>query len=147
MAGARWVLHLDMDAFYASVEQLARPTVADRPVLVGGLGPRAVVAGASYQARVFGARSAMPMGQARRLCPQAVVLPPRFPLYHAMSERVMAVLADAAPVVEPVSLDEAFLEPPQLAGAEPDAVRTFAVDLRRAKSGDFALPRRLTLVL
>ena len=113
----RWVLHLDMDAFFASVEQLTRPTLRDRPVLVGGLGPRAVVAGASYQARVFGARSAMPMGQARRLCPHAVVLPPRFALYQALSERVMAVLAEAAPVVEPVSLDEAFLEPPDLAGA------------------------------
>ena len=63
---ARWVLHLDMDAFFAASEQLTRPTLRDRPVLVGGLGPRAVVAGASYQARVFGARSAMPMGQARR---------------------------------------------------------------------------------
>ena len=110
------VLHVDMDAFYASVEQLTRPTLRDRPVLVGGLGPRAVVAGASYQARVFGARSAMPMGQARRLCPHATVLPPRFALYQALSEQVMGVLADAAPVVEPVSLDEAFLEPPQLAG-------------------------------
>jgi DNA polymerase-4 len=80
------------------------------------------------------------MGQARRLCPQAVVLPPRFPLYQAMSERVMAVLADAAPVVEPVSLDEAFLEPPKLAAAEPDAVRTFAVDLRRAVRDATGLP-------
>ena len=96
--GARWVLHLDMDAFYASAEQLTRPTLRDRPVLVGGLGPRGVVAGASYQARVFGARSAMPMGQARRLCPHATVLPPRFALYQALSEQVMGVLADAAPV-------------------------------------------------
>jgi DNA polymerase IV len=128
----RWVLHLDMDAFYASVEQLTRPTVADRPVLVGGLGPRAVVAGASYQARVFGARSAMPMGQARRLCPHAVVLPPRFALYQAVSERVMGVLADAAPVLEPISLDEAFLEPPSLAGASPAEVQQFGVELRAA---------------
>jgi len=128
--GARWVLHLDMDAFYASVEQLTRPTLRDRPVLVGGLGPRAVVAGASYQARVFGARSAMPMGQARRLCPHATVLPPRFALYQALSEQVMGVLADAAPVVEPVSLDEAFLEPPRLAGAEVAEVERFAAALR-----------------
>jgi len=128
--GARWVLHLDMDAFYASVEQLTRPTLRDRPVLVGGLGPRAVVAGASYQARVFGARSAMPMGQARRLCPHATVLPPRFALYQALSEQVMGVLADAAPVVEPVSLDEAFLEPPQLAGAGVAEVERFAAALR-----------------
>ena len=128
--GARWVLHLDMDAFYASAEQLTRPTLRDRPVLVGGLGPRGVVAGASYQARVFGARSAMPMGQARRLCPHATVLPPRFALYQALSEQVMGVLADAAPVVEPVSLDEAFLEPPQLAGAQVAEVERFAAALR-----------------
>ncbi|MCO1655825.1 DNA polymerase IV [Pseudonocardia sp. S2-4] len=132
------MLHLDMDAFFASAEQLTRPTLRERPVLVGGLGPRAVVAGASYQARVHGARSAMPMGQARRLCPGAVVLPPRFPLYQALSERVMGVLAEAAPVLEPVSVDEAFLEPPDLAGAEPAEVERFAVRLRadvRAATG------------
>ncbi|GAA1301695.1 DNA polymerase IV [Pseudonocardia xinjiangensis] len=130
--GARWVLHLDMDAFFASAEQLTRPTLRERPVLVGGLGPRAVVAGASYQARVFGARSAMPMGQARRLCPHAVVLPARFGLYRALSERVMSVLADAAPVLEPVSVDEAFLEPPALAGASAAEVERFGTDLRAA---------------
>jgi DNA polymerase IV len=140
VAGGRWVLHLDMDAFFASVEQLTRPTLADRPVLVGGLGPRAVVAGASYQARVFGPRSAMPMGQARRLCPQAVVVPPRFALYQAMSERVMAVLAAAAPVLEPVSLDEAFLEPPDLAGADAAAVERFAVQLRADVRSATGLP-------
>jgi DNA polymerase-4 len=133
-AGAvgRWVLHLDMDAFFAAAEQLARPTLRDRPVLVGGLGPRAVVAGASYQARAFGARSAMPMGQARRRCPQAIVVPPRGAVYRALSEEVMAVLAEAAPVVEPVSLDEAFLEPPALAGAEVAEVVAFATALRTA---------------
>jgi DNA polymerase IV len=138
--GVRWVLHLDMDAFFASVEQLTRPTLRDRPVLVGGLGPRAVVAGASYQARVFGARSAMPMGQARRLCPHAVVLPARFALYHALSERVMAVLADAAPVLEPVSLDEAFLEPPDLAGATAADVERFGTELRASVRAATGLP-------
>lgn len=132
-AGAgRWVLHLDMDAFFAAAEQLTRPTLRERPVLVGGLGPRAVVAGASYQARAFGARSAMPMGQARRRCPQAVVVPPRPALYRVLSDEVMAVLADAAPAVEPVSLDEAFLEPPELAGATAAAVRRFCTALRAA---------------
>ncbi|WP_411740957.1 DNA polymerase IV [Pseudonocardia dioxanivorans] len=136
--GRRWVLHLDMDAFYASVEQLTRPTLADRPVLVGGAGPRGVVAGASYQARVFGARSAMPMSQARRACPHATVLPPRFPLYKAVSTVVMEVLGEAAPVLEPVSLDEAFLEPPSLAGATAAEVTAFGAALRaevRARSG------------
>jgi DNA polymerase-4 len=135
---ARWVLHLDMDAFFASAEQLTRPTLRERPVLVGGLGPRAVVAGASYQARVFGARSAMPMGQARRLCPHAVVLPARFPLYQALSARVMAVLTAASSVLEPVSIDEAFLEPPALAGASADDVERFGARLRadvRAATG------------
>jgi DNA polymerase-4 len=134
------VLHLDMDAFFAAAEQLTRPTLRDRPVLVGGLGPRAVVAGASYQARVFGARSAMPMGQARRLCPHAVVLPARFPLYQALSERVMGVLADAAPVLEPVSVDEAFLEPPALAGAAAAEVERFGTALRAAVRAATGLP-------
>ncbi len=127
-----------MDAFFAAVEQLTRPTLRDRPVLVGGLGPRAVVAGASYQARVHGARSAMPMGQARRLCPHAVVLPPRFALYQTLSEQVMGVLAEAAPVLEPVSVDEAFLEPPALVGADAAEVEGFAARLRadvRAATG------------
>ena len=129
-----------MDAFFASVEQLSRPTLRERPVLVGGLGPRGVVAGASYQARLFGARSAMPMGQARRLCPHAVVLPPRHGLYSAVSEQVMAVLAEAAPVVEPVSLDEAFLEPPALAGASLDEVSAFGAALRAAVRERTGLP-------
>lgn len=126
------MLHVDMDAFFAAVEQLTRPTLRDRPVLVGGLGPRAVVAGASYQARAFGVRSAMPMGQARRLCPLATVLPPRGRVYRAVSEQVMAVLGEVAPVVEPVSLDEAFLEPPALRGAGEDEVCAFAERLRTA---------------
>ena len=140
VGSGRWVLHLDMDAFYAAVEQLTRPTLRDRPVLVGGSGPRGVVAGASYQARVFGARSAMPMGQARRLCPHAVVLPPRGVLYSAVSEQVMAVLAEAAPIVEPVSLDEAFLEPPALAGASVTEVEEFATALRAAVRTRTGLP-------
>ena len=129
-----------MDAFFASVEQLTRPTLRERPVLVGGLGPRGVVAGASYQARVFGARSAMPMGQARRLCPQAVVLPPRGSLYGAVSEQVMAVLAEAAPVLEPISVDEAFLEPPALVGADTAAVEEFGAALRAAVRERTGLP-------
>ncbi|RTL62882.1 MAG: DNA polymerase IV [Pseudonocardiaceae bacterium] len=129
-----------MDAFYASVEQLTRPTLADRPVLVGGAGPRGVVAGASYQARVFGARSAMPMAQARRACPHATVLPPRFELYKALSAIVMTVLGEAAPVLEPVSLDEAFLEPPALAGAGAAEVAAFGTALRATVRERTGLP-------
>jgi DNA polymerase-4 len=136
----RWVLHLDMDAFFASVEQLTRPTLADRPVLVGGTGGRGVVAGASYQARVFGARSAMPMGQARRRCPHATVLPPRFPLYKVISDEVMAVLREAAPVLEPISVDEAFLEPASLVGATAGEVAEFCVALRAAVRARTGLP-------
>jgi DNA polymerase-4 len=126
----RWVLHVDMDAFFASVEQLTRPTIRDRPVLVGGSGPRGTVAGASYQAREYGARSAMPMAEARRLCPVAVILPPRFPVYQAVSKRVMAVVRAVSDRVEQVSIDEAFLEPSELAGADAAAVQEAAAGLR-----------------
>lgn len=126
----RWVLHIDMDAFFASVEQLTRPTVRNRPVLVGGLGPRATVAGASYEARHFGARSAMPMAEARRLCPPAVVLPPRFRVYQAVSERVFDLVREISDQMQQVSIDEAFLEPAELAGADVAKVERFAAALR-----------------
>ncbi|MGW5649359.1 DNA polymerase IV [Saccharopolyspora sp. NPDC003752] len=126
----RWVLHMDMDAFFASVEQLTRPTVAGRPVLVGGLGPRGTVAGASYEAREYGARSAMSMAEARRRCPVAVVLPPRFRVYQAVSKRVLGIVREVSDVVEQVSVDEAFLEPTELAGATTAQVEDFATRLR-----------------
>ncbi len=120
-----------MDAFFASVEQLTRPTLRGRPVLVGGSGSRGVVAGASYEARVFGARSAMPMVRARHLVgPAAVVLPPRGRLYSELSRRVFAVMRADIPVIEQLSLDEAFGEPVELVGADPDAVRGYAERLR-----------------
>ena len=97
----RWVLHVDMDAFFASCEQLTRPTLRGRPVLVGGVGGRGVVAGCSYEARAYGAHSAMPSHQARRLVgPSAVFLPPRMAVYKALSRRVFEVFAAAVPVVE-----------------------------------------------
>jgi DNA polymerase-4 len=126
------VLHLDMDAFFASVEQLTRPTLRGRPVLVGGLGGRGVVAGASYESRVFGARSAMPMHQARRLVGvTAVVLPPRGVVYGVASRRVFDTVRAVLPVVEQLSFDEAFGEPSELVGASATEVEQFCEDLRR----------------
>jgi len=104
------ILHLDMDAFYASAEQASKPSLRGKAVIVGGLGPRGVVATASYEARVFGVRSAMPMAQARRLAPNAAYLVPRFGFYRSISEQVMQLLHSLSPLVEPLSLDEAFVD-------------------------------------
>jgi DNA polymerase-4 len=104
------ILHLDMDAFFASAEQAAKPSLRGKAVIVGGLGPRGVVATCSYEARVFGVHSAMPMAQARRLAPNAAYLVPRFGLYREISEQVMKLLRDLSPLVEPLSLDEAFVD-------------------------------------
>jgi len=129
--GGRWVVHLDLDAFFAAAEQLTRPTLATRPVVVGGTGPRGVVAGASYQARPHGVHSAMPMSQARRLLPaNGVILPPRFGLYEILSREVFAVVAEYAMVLERISLDEAFAEPPALVGASAEEVHAFGEALR-----------------
>lgn len=99
-----------MDAFFASVEQASKPSLRGKAVVVGGLGPRGVVATASYEARVFGVHSAMPMGQARRLVPNAAYLVPRFAFYRSISEQVMRLLGELSPLVEPLSLDEAFVD-------------------------------------
>ncbi len=108
---SRTIVHADLDAFFASVEQLDNPELKGKPVLVGGSPQaRGVVAAASYEARRFGVRSAMPMARALRLCPEAIVVAPRFQRYHQVSEQVLAIYRDITPLVEPLALDEAFLD-------------------------------------
>jgi DNA polymerase-4 len=104
------ILHLDMDAFFASVEQLDRPELKGQCVVVGGRSRRAVVAAASYEARAFGVHSAMPMFQALQKCPQAVVVPPHGERYRTLSGQIMSVLREFSPLVEPVSIDEAYVD-------------------------------------
>ena len=104
------ILHVDMDAFYASVETLKDPALSGRPLVVAGAGPRAVVLSASYEARAFGLHSAMPAVRARRRCPQAVFVPPDFESYRAFSNRLREIFLSVTPLVEPIALDEAFLD-------------------------------------
>ncbi|GMU74820.1 MAG: DNA polymerase IV [Gammaproteobacteria bacterium] len=119
----RRIIHLDMDAFYASVEQRDDPALRGRPVAVGGApGSRGVVAAASYEARAFGVRSAMPTARALRLCPDLVVVRPDFPRYREASQRVMAIMRQATPLVEPLSLDEAYLDVTENLWGEPLAM-------------------------
>jgi len=106
----RCIAHLDMDAFYVSVELRRRPELRGRPVIVAGTGPRAVVTTASYEARRYGVGSAMPAARARRLCPDGVYLPPDFPYYREASAQVMELVRASAPAIEVIGLDEAYLD-------------------------------------
>ena len=108
--GLASIMHLDMDAFFASVELLERPDLVGLPVIVGGTAGRGVVTAATYEARKYGVNSAMPMSIALRRCPNAIVLPPHFDRYKHFSRVVMGLCADVTPVVEPLSIDEAFLD-------------------------------------
>ena len=106
----RKIIHIDMDAFFASVEQRDDPTLRGRPVAVGSPQPRGVVAAASYEARAFGVRSAMPSVTALRRCPDLVFVPPRFEQYRAVSQQIQAIFAEYTDLIEPLSLDEAYLD-------------------------------------
>src|SRR5947209_18386731 len=110
MIGTRKIIHIDMDAFYASVEQRDDPEIRGKPVAVGGSRERGVVAAASYEARRFGVRSAMPSVTAKRRCPDLIFVKPRFDVYRAVSHQVRAILSEYTPLGEPLALDEAYLD-------------------------------------
>lgn len=126
----RWIGHLDMDAFFAAVEQLDHPKYRGRPVIVGGLGPRGVVSTASYEARPFGVHSALPMAVARRLCPDGIFVTPRFLRYREISDHVRGILGRFSPTIEAISLDEAFFDLSER-GPSFEAVQQIARTIKR----------------
>ena len=134
LIGADWprkILHVDLDAFYPSVEVLDNPDIAGQPVIVGGLGRRGVVASASYEAREHGVHSAMPMERARRLCPDAVYLRPRFSRYRELSKQVFAIYEAWTDRVEPLSLDEAYLDVSHHISSPIDIAKSIRNSIRR----------------
>ena len=133
------ILHVDMDAFYVEVERLDDPGLVGQPVVVGGEGPRGVVASASYEARATGVRSAMPMSTARRACPGMVIVPPRHRRYGEISERVFSIFRDFTPLVQGLSVDEAFLDVRGLRRHYPDS-RAVAEAIRARIRSQLLLP-------
>ena len=127
----RKIIHVDMDAFFASVEQRDDPALRDRPVAVGYAAKRGVVAAASYEARTFGVRSAMPATTAMRKCPTLIFAPPRFEVYKTISRQIHAIFADYTSLVEPLSLDEAYLDVTANISGLPTASQTAFENRRR----------------
>jgi DNA polymerase-4 len=161
------ILHIDMDAFYASVEQLDNPQLKHKCVIVGGTSNRGVVSAASYEARRYGVRSAMPIYQAKQKCPHGIFVPPRMDRYQEVSRKIMAILREFSPLVEPVSIDEAYIdirgcqrlfgEPQEIAGQIKKKIRdavnlTCSVGVAPNKflakiASDLHKPDGLTLIL
>jgi DNA polymerase IV len=147
----RVILHLDMDAFFAAVEQRDNPALRGRPVIVGGTpGQRGVVAAASYEARQFGVRSAMPSTTAGRLCPRGIFIPPRISAYREESARIMEIISETGAIVEKMSIDEAYLDVSAVvaalhpSGPDPDEALRAAVPIARALQCRIQRERRLT---
>src|SRR6266478_1954902 len=134
-ARPRKIIHIDMDAFYASVEQRENPELRGKPVAVGGSRERGVVAAASYEARKFGVRSAMPSVTAKRKCPDLIFVQPRFDAYKAISLQIREVFAEYTPIIEPLSLDEAYLDVTENLKASSRRQRS------RKKSGQGSAPK------
>ncbi len=134
----RWIIHVDMDAFFAAVEQRDDPALRGRPVIVGGVGRRGVVSTASYEARRYGVHSAMPMTEARRRCPNAVFMPGNHKKYARVAAEIRAILAAFSPLVEPLSLDEAFLDATGMEWLYPDP-RAIAAAIKQRIRNELAL--------